>query len=89
MTFTAAYLIYSISIFFIQVQNIPQYQIGTRFIDYLGWSFPPAFSIYCNLTYLFEIMRLKKVGIRSIVPDKTAEVCNMKLLCFDKTGTIT
>lgn len=34
-------------------------------------------------------MRLKKVGIRSIVPDKTAEVCNMKLLCFDKTGTIT
>ena len=53
MTFTIAYIIYCISIFLMKVKNVPDLAIGTRFIDFLGWSFPPAFSIYCNLTYLF------------------------------------
>jgi cation-transporting ATPase 13A2 len=34
-----------------------------RFLDFLGWSFPPTFPIYFNLAYSFALARLRIKGI--------------------------
>lgn len=36
---------------------------GFRFLDFLGWSFPPTFPIYFNLAYSFALARLRIKGI--------------------------
>jgi len=34
-----------------------------RFLDFIGFSFPPTFPIYFNLSYSFALYRLRKKGI--------------------------
>jgi cation-transporting ATPase 13A3/4/5 len=60
-----------------------------RFLDVLGWTFPPTFPIYFNLSYSFSLIRLKWRGIFGTEPEKTVEGANVKTFCFDKTGTLT
>lgn len=63
--------------------------IGMRFVDFLGFSFPPTFPIFFNVAYSFALARLKHNNVLCTEPEKTVESCNLKTLCFDKTGTLT
>lgn len=84
-----AMIIYFATIAYMKEKNISNLIVGFRFIDFLGWSFPPTFPIYFNVAYSFAIVRLKSSGILCIEPEKTVEGCNLKVMCFDKTGTLT
>lgn len=67
---------------------IPAFRVY-RFLDFIGFSFPPTFPIYFNLAYSFSIYRLRKKDIFGTEPHKTIESAFLKTLCFDKTGTLT
>lgn len=82
-------IIYFATIVYMKSRNISTLIVGFRFVDFLGWAFPPPFPIYFNLAYSFAIVRLKSNGILCIEPEKTVEACNLKIMCFDKTGTLT
>lgn len=60
-----------------------------RFLDVLGWAFPPSFPIYFNITYTYSLIRLKLSNIFGTEPEKVTEAANVRTFCFDKTGTLT
>lgn len=41
-----------------------------RFLDVLGWAFPPSFPIYFNITYTYSLIRLKLRNIFGTEPEK-------------------
>jgi hypothetical protein len=49
---------------------IPQF-VGFRFLDVLGWAFPPSFPIFFNLSFTYSLFRLKLNGIYGTEPEKT------------------
>lgn len=61
-------IIYFATIAYTKNKNISDLIVGFRFIDFLGWSFPPTFPIYFNVAYSFAIVRLKSSGILCIEP---------------------
>lgn len=87
--FIVSNIIYLGALEFMIDHRISPMILGFRYIDFLGWSFPPLFPIFFNLTYSFAIARLKASGIMCIEPPKTVESTNLKVMCFDKTGTLT
>lgn len=82
-------IIYFATIVYMRSRNISNLIVGFRFVDFLGWSFPPTFPIYFNVAYSCAIVRLKRNGILCIESDKTVSAANLKIMCFDKTGTLT
>lgn len=66
--FIVAMIIYFATIAYMKSKNISELIVGFRFIDFLGWSFPPTFPIYFNVAYSFAIVRLKTSGIMCIEP---------------------
>ncbi len=60
-----------------------------RFLDVLGWAFPPSLPIYFNFAFTFSLFRLKRQNIFGTEPEKTTEAANIRTFCFDKTGTLT
>jgi len=48
--------------------NVISLFIGYRFLDVLGWAFPPAFPIYFNLAFSYSLIRLKLVKIYGTEP---------------------
>lgn len=87
--FCVAMIIYFITIAYMSSKDISSLIVGFRFVDFLGWSFPPTFPIYFNVAYTFSIVRLKNSGIMCIEPEKSVAGSNLKIMCFDKTGTLT
>ena len=59
------------------------------FIDTLSGFIPAPTPIYFNLNYSFSLARLKCKGISGTQVFKTVEGALTKVICFDKTGTIT
>lgn len=87
--FIIASIIYFATLPLFLRRDIDKIIVGFRFIDFLGWSFPPTFPIYFNLAYTFAIARLSRNGISGTDPEKTVEGADIKIMCFDKTGTLT
>jgi len=87
--FVISNIVYFSALQYMSYRRISPLILGFRYVDFLGWSFPPLFPIFFNLTYSFAIARLKSSGIMCIEPPKTVEGTNLKVVCFDKTGTLT
>lgn len=87
--FILSMITYFATIGFSKSRNLSDFMIGVRFVDFLGWAFPPTLPIYFNLAYSFAVVRLKNENILCMEPDKTVEASNLQYLCFDKTGTLT
>ena len=87
--FVVGAIIYFATLSFMLSKDISNIIVGFRFIDFLGWSFPPTFPIYFNLAYSFALVRLNANEITGTEPEKTVEGCNISVMCFDKTGTLT
>lgn len=64
-------IIYLATLGFMRSKNISDLIVGFRFVDFLGWAFPPTFPIYFNVAYSFAIVRLKRHGVLCMEPDKT------------------
>lgn len=87
--FIVGLIIYLGTFTLMRSENVSQLIVGFRFVDFLGWTFPPTFPIYFNVAYSFAIRRLKSREILCTEPEKTVLASNMKIMCFDKTGTLT
>lgn len=87
--FVVAFLIYLGTFTLMRQNGVSDLFVGFRFVDFLGWSFPPTFPIYFNVAYSFAIRRLKTNDIFCTEPEKTVLSANMEIMCFDKTGTLT
>ena len=72
----------------LNVDIVPEFIIY-RYLDFVGWSFPPIFPILFNLAYSFSLARLAYKNIYGNEPEKTVEAAKLKVMCFDKTGTLT
>jgi cation-transporting ATPase 13A2 len=72
----------------LRLEIVPAYVVY-RFLDFLGWTFPPPLPIYFNLAYSFALGRLRGKNINGTEPEKTLEAAKLKAFCFDKTGTLT
>jgi P-type E1-E2 ATPase len=59
------------------------------FFDILSSYVPSPLPIYFNLNYSFSLARLRCKGIVGTQVEKTVVGSNTKIMCFDKTGTIT
>lgn len=89
IAFAVAAIIYFATIRMLLDRDIETVIVVFRFIDFLGFSFPPTFPIYFNLAYSFSLARLAANNITGTEPEKTVESTNLKTMCFDKTGTLT
>jgi cation-transporting ATPase 13A3/4/5 len=66
--FIIAMILYFSTIAFAKSRNLSSQMIGMRFIDFLGWSFPPTLPIFFNLAYSFSVVRLKRNDVLCIDP---------------------
>lgn len=64
--FIVALIIYLATITYMKSKIASNLIVGFRFVDFLGWAFPPTFPIYFNVAYSFAIVRLKRSGILCI-----------------------
>lgn len=87
--FIVAMILYFATIAYHKDKNVSNLIVGFRFIDFLGWAFPPTFPIFFNAAYSYTLVRLKNNGILCTEPEKTVDSSDMKIMCFDKTGTLT
>lgn len=87
--FIVSMVIYFATLGFVMSKDVSDLIIGMRFVDFLGFAFPPTFPIFFNVAYSFALARLKHHNVLCTEPEKTVESCNLRTLCFDKTGTLT
>ena len=69
--FIIALIIYFATLSFVKSKNVSDLIVGFRFVDFLGWAFPPTFPIYFNVAYSFALARLKHYGVLCTEPEKT------------------
>ena len=59
------------------------------FFDILAAFIPSPMAIFFSLNYSFSLARLRYKNINGTSLSKTVEGALTKVICFDKTGTIT
>ena len=60
-----------------------------RFLDAITWVIPPALPIFISMCMTFSLVRLKRINIFGIDPQKSLIAGKVNTICFDKTGTLT
>ena len=63
--------------------------VGFRFIDFIGWTFPPGLPIFFNVVYSWSLLKLLYLGVMGTEPKKTVTSAELSTMFFDKTGTLT
>lgn len=66
--FVVSMIIYFSTIAFHKSKNVSDLIVGFRFVDFLGWAFPPTFPIYFNTAYSYTLVRLKNMDILCTEP---------------------
>lgn len=71
------------------ISGVPWDNIILRALDVITITVPPALPVAMTTGMSFAVARLKKTKIFCISPNRVNVAGMIKLMCFDKTGTIT